>query len=443
MRVRPLHLVLLIVVILVAVAFCFEASAAPPLTVTQFYQRSTCSDGMCKTRKVERSGQGAVVGRLGDGRCIVVCPAAGRSMGMAYITLPDEEKPISATVLAVSNIHNAALVAFHHDGPLPSINLPPDLRNYVVTQLGELPRRDASPATAQGPVPSKPRPGPAPSGPPAITDPPPVPQPDPGPLPPPPPDATPPAPADSKPQNVTADEFQSLLDNAVEKGVNKLQQFNAAHHAEIMQEVKTGLAKNTDGIQGIPSAVANVGKTLGPQLAKDALSDLLPKVEADAPGWLAGAAKMLGFNTLLGSAGGPLGLAASAIASAWGIGKLLIGRFSSRSKPSPAALGPAPTPSTASVSAPAPPAAGAVSPTTPAASAAPQGSVSQTNQQTIVPVQVADPLGMAMQQATATVLQNNPGISLLDASPQIQQVAQTILDLRKTVSPKPAQSFTL
>ncbi|HEY2252849.1 MAG TPA: serine protease [Planctomycetaceae bacterium] len=60
-----------------------------------------------------------------------------------------------------------------------------------------------------------------------------------------------------------------------------------------------------------------------------------------------------------------------------------------------------------------------------------------------VRVPVADPLGVAMQQAQDSILQQNPGISLVEALPQIQQVAQTILDLRKGFTQQPAPTVDL
>jgi hypothetical protein len=72
---------------------------------------------------------------------------------------------------------------------------------------------------------------------------------------------------------------------------------------------------------------------------------------------------------------------------------------------------------------------------TPAPAGAQTAPATPWNAQSIVPIRVADPKGNAIQQATIQLLQRNPNISLLEAQPQIDQLAQTILGLTPQQAP--------
>lgn len=65
------------------------------------------------------------------------------------------------------------------------------------------------------------------------------------------------------------------------------------------------------------------------------------------------------------------------------------------------------------------------------------------NTQSILKVPVADPTGDALAQAMANVLKRNPGLSLMDAIPAIQETAQTILNLQRPVQQPVASSFQI
>ena len=58
----------------------------------------------------------------------------------------------------------------------------------------------------------------------------------------------------------------------------------------------------------------------------------------------------------------------------------------------------------------------------------------------IVPIKVADPLGMALQDAMTAVLKKNPAMSLLEAQPAIQELAQELLKIRLPFTGQPAST---
>ena len=360
----------LLAALLVAIAGR-DLMAAPGVDVTQIV-RSNCNAQGCRQTRVTHPG--VILGRLSDGRMVAVCSASGRTRGMALIDPGTGEKEIAGTCVAVSGQLNAAVVTFAHAGQLASVtSVSAALQQYLVKTLGQMPVPDpACQPVGKGPPPP-------PETPPEVEELPPPP--------PPPPKHPAPAPAPAtvspnSPAAVNSSALSQLKSDLISETGKLLDE----HKADLLQAVQSGVTANQNGISGLPAAVEKAIESKVPPILQEGVKDLATqegqKALASAPGWLSEAAKLLGFNTLLGSAGGPVGLALSGIVSAVGVGKLLLSKFATPATTTKAASPQAPPtapshapPGSASYSAPQP---------APAPVAAPVSSTPAAQPQTLV-----------------------------------------------------------
>jgi hypothetical protein len=386
------------------------ASASSAVDVKQCFRKPVCTLNGCKMEEKVINAAGRVIGQADDGTWIVITGARGRTKGIAFVDLRNGTAPLEGKIVAVDARLNLSLAAVRHSGALEADPLTnPQYKAWVASQLGRLPRGAAPVAAAQAPDVEEAPPAPAP------------------------PTSPPKEPAAQAATAIDVDQFKSEIAAAVKTETAKLLQ---EHKQEMLDAARKQAAENTEGIKGLPAAFIGLLKTFGPGILKEAMKDFIPQITAAAPSLL---------NLVLAVGGGIALPGAGGLAIAGWLVARVLKKHTTVLSAIATHLGRHSRPNAADSSSRPPPAP----PSTDKSSSLPQSSPAtvaaqhEAPEQTIVEVQVADPLGLAMQQAETSILKNNPSIKLLDALPQIKRVAQTILDLRKPFTTQPATTGDL